>query len=90
MHRSHELVSTRGNDLNIYSANVERLVVTELQHTALQQMAKRVAARLEKAAKGQVANMVLQIVFTTAWVPILVRFVCTLVSSIFVVYEYDV
>ena len=72
VHKTHELVSMHGNDLNIYSPNVERLVVTESQHTALKQVAKRVATRLEKSCKGQVANMVMQVVFTTAWVPILV------------------
>jgi len=72
VHKTHELVSMHGNDLNIYSPNVERLVVTESQHTALKQVAKRVATRLEKSCKGQVANMVMQAVFTTAWVPILI------------------
>ncbi len=66
---TNELVHPSTNEVSIYQDKVDRLGISESQHDTIKLINKKIIKFIENRTKGTVANIVLQVVFTSSWIP---------------------
>lgn len=72
-HETFELACVvNGQNISTFSHNIDRLLICDSHHDSCKSYALRVIKRLELAARAKVANIVLQFVFNSSFVPFLV------------------
>jgi hypothetical protein len=66
-------LTTAGNDNAVDSSNeVVRLVITESQHDMITLITKKVVKQIEKVSNSRVVDILLEVVFNSAWTPIVI------------------
>jgi hypothetical protein len=62
------------DQVSIYTDDLRKLVIVELQHEMIKTASKRLIRHIERTTSAMVSSMVAQVVFTSSWTPIFTAF----------------